>query len=80
MVRLGCEGLLVQAAIRGESGDRGAAHLDNADGMGGCVRPNSQGPHDVILENSTVHNAHMFMHQFSEPFDPLYAKETCVEP
>ena len=35
---------------------------------------------DVILENSAVQIAHMFMHQFSEPFDPLYAKETCVEP
>ena len=35
---------------------------------------------DVILENSAVQNVHMFMHQFVEPFDPLYAKETCVEP
>ncbi len=35
---------------------------------------------DVILENSAVQNAHMFMHQFSEPFDPLYAKESCAEP
>ena len=35
---------------------------------------------DVILENSAVQNVHMFMHQFSEAFDPLYAKETCVEP
>ena len=35
---------------------------------------------DVILENSAVQNVHMFMHQFSEPFDALYAKDTCVEP
>ena len=34
---------------------------------------------DVILENFAVQNVHMFMHQFSEAFDPLYAKETCVE-
>ena len=35
---------------------------------------------DVILENSAVQNAHMFMHQFTESFDTIYAKETCVEP
>ena len=35
---------------------------------------------DVILENSTMQTAHMFMHQFSEPFDPLYVKDSCVEP
>ena len=35
---------------------------------------------DVILENSAVQNAHMFMHQFAEPFDALYANESCVEP
>ena len=35
---------------------------------------------DVILENSAVQNAHMFMHQFSEPFDPVYAKESCAQP
>ena len=35
---------------------------------------------DVILENTAVQNAHMFMHQFVEPFDTTYAKETCVEP
>ena len=35
---------------------------------------------DVILENSAVQNVHMFMHQFTEAFDPLYANETCVEP
>jgi hypothetical protein len=35
---------------------------------------------DVILENSAMQNVHMFMHQFSEPFDTAHAKETCVEP
>lgn len=35
---------------------------------------------DVILENSAVQNAHMFMHQFTEPFDAIYAKESCAEP
>ena len=35
---------------------------------------------DVILENTAVQNAHMFMHQFIKPFDATYAKETCVEP
>ena len=35
---------------------------------------------DVILENSAMQNVHMFMHQFSESFNPMYAKETCVEP
>ena len=35
---------------------------------------------DVILENSAVQNVHIFMHQFSEPYDALYAKESCVEP
>ena len=35
---------------------------------------------DVILENSAVQNAHMFMHQFTESFDTIYAKETCVKP
>src|ERR1700738_3038953 len=35
---------------------------------------------DVILENSAVQNAHMFMHQFSDPFDTLYVRESCVEP
>ena len=35
---------------------------------------------DVILKNSAVQNVHMFMHQFFEPFNPVYAKETCVEP
>jgi hypothetical protein len=35
---------------------------------------------DVILENSAVQNVHMFMHQFSEPFDTIYAKESCAEP
>ena len=35
---------------------------------------------DVILENTNVQNAHMFMHQFAEPFDATYVKETCVEP
>ena len=29
---------------------------------------------DVILEISSVQNVHMFMHQFSKPFDPIYAK------
>ena len=35
---------------------------------------------DVILENFAMLNAHMFMHQFSEPSDPVYAKESCIEP
>ena len=35
---------------------------------------------DVILENSANENVHMFMHQFVEPFDPDYAKDTCIEP
>ena len=35
---------------------------------------------DAILENSAVQNVHMLMHQFSKAFDPLYAKDTCVEP
>ena len=35
---------------------------------------------DVVLDNSAVQNAHMFMGQFSEPFDSQYAKETCIEP
>ena len=35
---------------------------------------------DVVLENAAVQNVHMFMHQFSEPFDAAYAKESCVEP
>lgn len=35
---------------------------------------------DVVLENSAVQNAHMFMHQFVEPFDAVHAKESCVEP
>ena len=35
---------------------------------------------DVILKNSAVQNAHMFMHQFTEPFDALYAKESFVKP
>jgi hypothetical protein len=35
---------------------------------------------DVILENSTLQNTHMFMHQVSQPFDPDFAKETCIEP
>ena len=35
---------------------------------------------DIILENSYVQNVHMFMHQFSKPFDPIYAEESCVEP
>jgi hypothetical protein len=34
----------------------------------------------VMLQNSSNENVHMFMHQFSEPFDVAYAKETCVEP
>lgn len=35
---------------------------------------------DVVLENTAVQNVHMFMHQFVEPFDALYAKESCAEP
>lgn len=35
---------------------------------------------DVVLENSAVQSAHMFMGQNSEPFDSQYAKETCIEP
>ncbi len=35
---------------------------------------------DVVLENSAVQNAHMFMHQIVEPFDAVQAKESCVEP
>ena len=35
---------------------------------------------DVVLENSALQNAHIFLHQFVEPFDAIYAKETCVEP
>ena len=35
---------------------------------------------DVILENSAMQTAHMFMHKLSEPFDPLYVKDSCVEP
>jgi hypothetical protein len=35
---------------------------------------------DVILENSNVQKVHMLMHQFSKPFDAIYAKESCVEP
>ena len=44
MVRSGCEGLLVQDVVHGKSGDLGAAHMGNADGMGGCVRPSTWGP------------------------------------
>ena len=29
---------------------------------------------DVILENSAMQNVHMFMHQFTEPFDTEHAK------
>ena len=35
---------------------------------------------DVVLVNSAMENAHVFMHQFSESFDATYAKETCVDP
>jgi hypothetical protein len=35
---------------------------------------------NVILENTANENVHMFMHQFTEPFDPDYAKNTCIEP
>jgi hypothetical protein len=33
---------------------------------------------DVVLKNSAVQNAHMFIHQFSEPFDALYAKSLAL--
>jgi hypothetical protein len=35
---------------------------------------------DVVLENSSLQIAHLFFHQFSEPFDAEHAKESCVEP
>ena len=35
---------------------------------------------DGIVENSAVQHAHMFMHQFTEPFDVVHAKEACIEP
>ena len=35
---------------------------------------------DVILENAALQNAHMFMHQFVEPFDTAHAIADCVEP
>ena len=35
---------------------------------------------DVILENSSLENAHIFMHEQAEPFDPVYVKESCAEP
>lgn len=34
---------------------------------------------DVVLENSAMQNTHMFMHQFIEPFDPAYVRESCVD-
>jgi len=35
---------------------------------------------DVVLENSAVQSAHMFMHEIAEPFDPDHVKETCIDP
>ena len=35
---------------------------------------------DVILENFSLENAHMFMHEHAEPFDLVYVKESCTEP
>lgn len=35
---------------------------------------------DVVLENSAVQNAHLFLHQVLEPFDALFAKEKCADP
>lgn len=33
---------------------------------------------DVILENSTLKSAHIFMHQFVNVFDGAHAKESCI--
>lgn len=33
----------------------------------------------VVLENSALEIAHMFMHQFTEAFDSAYARESCVD-
>jgi hypothetical protein len=35
---------------------------------------------DIVLENSALQITHLFMHQFSEPFNAEYAKKSCVEP
>lgn len=35
---------------------------------------------DVILKNAVVQNVQIFMHQFPKPFDPVYAKKSCIEP
>ena len=35
---------------------------------------------DIVLENSSLENAHVFMHQFTEPFDNGYVRESCVDP
>lgn len=34
---------------------------------------------DVILKKFAVQTVHIFMHQFSKPFDLVYAKKSCVE-
>lgn len=45
------------------------------------VRPSTWRLHRRHTKNNfAVHNVHMFMHQFVQPFDHVYAKESCVEP
>ena len=34
---------------------------------------------NVVLENSALEIAHMFMHQFTEAFNCAYARESCVD-
>jgi hypothetical protein len=34
---------------------------------------------NVVLENSALEIAHMFMHQFTEVFDSAYVRESCVD-
>lgn len=35
---------------------------------------------DVILNNATLENVYMFMHQFSELFDAMHARDSCLDP
>ena len=35
---------------------------------------------DIVLENSSLENAHVFMHQFTEAFDNGYVRDNCVDP